>query len=268
MAVPSSGQLRLNADINLEINWTGTGTDVSLNGLSIAAGFTAPNGMKEFYWYTSAVAPSVTTNNATSVTGSQIVANGNVTSDGGGTITERGFYFGTNSSAATSNPKYTVAGTTGSFSRTFTGLSGNTTYYYWAYATNSVGTTIGNRITQATPYAYAFGNSKCFVAAPSSSAYVARYYKNLSNAWVHMGTMNKGFSGCFNHEISGRQNRGQAVGGSGTIYTEYFMYKNATGGCSGRNIYSISNSGGSVKNGGYFVNYNSWTNGELYWYAS
>ena len=37
MAVPSSGQLRLNADINLEINGTGTGTDVSLNGLSIAA---------------------------------------------------------------------------------------------------------------------------------------------------------------------------------------------------------------------------------------
>jgi hypothetical protein len=267
MAVPSSGQLRLNADINLEINGTPTGTDVSLNGLSAQAGFTAPNGMEEFYGYVSALAPSVTTNSATSVTGSQIVANGNVTSDGGGTITERGFYFGTNSSAAASNTKYTVSGTTGSFSRTFTGLSSNTTYYYWAYATNSAGTTIGSRITQATSYSYAFGNAHCFVAAPGA-AYVSRYYNNVSNAWVSMGTMNKGFYGCFDHEISGRQNRGQCVGGSGGSNTEYYMNKNAVNGCSARNIYSVSNSGGSLATGSTFVNFSRWTSAELYWYAS
>ena len=34
MAVPSSGQLRLNADINLEVNGTASGTNVSLVTLS------------------------------------------------------------------------------------------------------------------------------------------------------------------------------------------------------------------------------------------
>lgn len=268
MAVPSSGQLRLNADINLEINGTGTGTDVSLNGLSASAGFTAPNGMEEFYGYVDAIAPSVTTNNATSVTTSRIVANGNVTSDGGGTIIERGFYFGTNSSAATSNTKYTVSGTTGSFSRSFTGLSSNTTYYYWAYATNSVGTTIGSRITQATSYSYSFGTSRCFVNPPYLNNYVVRYYKNVSNGWVNMGTMGQGFAGCFNHEISGRQNRAQCLGGNGSSSIEYYMYKYALTGCSARNIYSLSNSGGNLSSGSNYVNFSRWTNAELYWYAT
>ena len=98
MAVPSSGQLRLNGDINLEINWTGTGTNVSLNGLSSEAGFAAPNGMTEFYGYVDALAPSVSTSAATSVTATSMRANGNVSSDGGATITSRGFYFGTSSS--------------------------------------------------------------------------------------------------------------------------------------------------------------------------
>ena len=149
MAVPSSGQLRLNADINLEINGTGTGTDVSLNGLSIAAGFTAPNGMEEFYGYVDAIAPSVTTNANSSVGSSSMTSNGNVTSDGGATITQRGFYFGTSSNYA-SNTKYSVSGTTGSFSRSNTGLSGGTTYYSTAYAINSVGETRGSTVSSAT----------------------------------------------------------------------------------------------------------------------
>jgi len=151
MAVPSSGQLRLNGDINLEINGTATGTDVSLNTLSSDAGFSAPNGMKEFYGYVDAVAPSVSTLTSTSVTSSSMTIRGNVTSDGGGTITERGFYFGTDLYTSTNNTKYTVSGTTGSYSRSMTGLSGGTHYGIWAYATNSVGTTIGSRVlTQTT----------------------------------------------------------------------------------------------------------------------
>ena len=160
MAVPSSGQLRLNADINLEINGTGTGTNVSLNGLSAQAGFTAPNGMEEFYGYVSALAPSVTTNSATSVTATTITSNGDVTSDGGATITERGFYFGTDGTAATSNTKYTVSGTTGTFNRVFTGLTASTTYYFWAFATNSAGTTIASRVTQATSAAQTFQTAR------------------------------------------------------------------------------------------------------------
>lgn len=145
MAVPSSGQLRLNGDINLEINGTGTGTNVSLNALSSEAGFTAPNGMKEFYGYVDAVLPNAgDISNVTGIGTSSMTVNGYITNDGGATITERGFYFGTNSNC-TSNPKYSVAGTVGNFSRTFTGLSSSTTYYMRTYAINSVGEDVGDR---------------------------------------------------------------------------------------------------------------------------
>lgn len=194
MAVPSSGQLRLNGDINLEINGTATGTDVSLNALSIAAGFSAPNGMQEFYGYVDAVAPSVSTLTSTSVTNTSMTIRGNVTSDGGGTITERGFYFGTDLYTATNNTKYTVSGTTGTFSRSMTGLSPGVTYGIWAYATNSVGTTLGSRVMTATPQPNAsalfvsFGNSYGS-APPTQNNYSCRYSpislytsRNRSNA--------------------------------------------------------------------------------------
>ena len=59
MAVPSSGQLRLRADIALEVDGDATGTNVSLGTLSNDAGFTDPDNMSEFYGYSSVTAPSV-----------------------------------------------------------------------------------------------------------------------------------------------------------------------------------------------------------------
>ena len=153
MGVPSSGQLKLrgNGDgtgINEEVFGNVTATNVSLGALATEAGFdTPPDAMREFYGYVSAVVPSVTTNLETSLTFSGFTANGNVTSDGDATITERGFYMGTDAGTATNNTKYTVSGTTGTFSRVFTSLTSSTTYYFWAFATNEIGTTIGSRVS-------------------------------------------------------------------------------------------------------------------------
>ncbi len=145
MGVPSTGQLRLRGDIALEIDGSATGSDVSLNTLSSEAGFAAPNGMTEFYGYVDAVLPNAgDISNVTGIGSSNMTVNAYITNDGGATITERGVYFGTNSNC-TSNPKYSVAGTTGSFSRTFTGLSSSTTYYMQSYAINSVGEALGAR---------------------------------------------------------------------------------------------------------------------------
>lgn len=149
MAVPGSGQLRLRADIAQEVDGSATGTNVSLRTLSDSAGKAIPDAMSEFYGYSSATAPTVTTGGASS-TNTTVYITGTVNSDGGATITERGFYFGTNSSSPTNNAKYTVSGTTGNFNTNRTGLSTNTTYYYWAYATNSQGTTYGARNQRAT----------------------------------------------------------------------------------------------------------------------
>ena len=141
MGVPSSGQLRLRGDIALEVDGNVTGTNVSLHTLAISAGFTSPDAMREFYGYVDAVVPTVTSSNNSSVGTTSMTANGNVTSDGDASITERGFYFGT-SSTYTSNTKYSVAGTTGGFSRGFSGLSSGATHYATAYAINSVGETV------------------------------------------------------------------------------------------------------------------------------
>ena len=75
-----------------------------------------------------------------------------VTSDGGETVTERGFYYGTSANPTTNGT--TVSGTTGDFSLDITGLTQNTTYYYRAYATNTNGTTTtsdGTFTTSAVP---------------------------------------------------------------------------------------------------------------------
>lgn len=156
MPVPSSGQLRLRADINQEVNGNDTDDNVSLGTLSNEAGFTEPDEMSEFYGYTSCTAPSVTTNSMSSVSYTSMTANGNVTADNGCTVTERGFYLGTNGSSPTNNTKYTSGSGTGSYSRGIGGLNAQQTYYCWAYATNSAGTAYGSRqqATTLTPATY------------------------------------------------------------------------------------------------------------------
>lgn len=154
MAVPSSGELELRGDIALEVYGTATGSNISLGAMSDLAGFPSPDAMSDFYGYSSADAPSVTTNNISNIAETSVTLNGNVTSDGGATITERGFYFGTNSASPTNNTKYTVSGTTGYYSNNRTGLSASTTYYCWAFATNSKGTTYGSRVQATTVAAF------------------------------------------------------------------------------------------------------------------
>lgn len=142
MPIVSSGEIALIADIEAEFDQTGT-TDISLFQARTDAGLSAGQvAMTDFYGLSDATAPTVATYSHIGVTSSSIHARGGVTSDGGASITERGFYLGT-STTATNNTKYTVSGTTGTFTRNITGLSASTTYYYFPYAKNSAGTTIG-----------------------------------------------------------------------------------------------------------------------------
>ena len=85
--------------------------------------------------------PTVTTSEASNITATGATLSGNVTSDGGATITARGFLYGTNSN----NLSQTVqsGSGTGSYTKALTGLTSSTTYYYKAYATNSAGTAYG-----------------------------------------------------------------------------------------------------------------------------
>ena len=87
--------------------------------------------------------PTVTTNSVTSITKNSAVCGGNVTSDGGATVTRRGVCWSTYQNPTIyDNTTYDGTGT-GSFTSHITNLSPGTTYYVRAYATNSEGTAYG-----------------------------------------------------------------------------------------------------------------------------
>ena len=93
---------------------------------------------------TGATAPSVTSLSATAISSTGATFNGCVTADGGASIADRGFYWKTSSGVTTSDTKVSEGGTTtGAFSKTLS-LTAQTHYYYKAYATNSVGTTLSS----------------------------------------------------------------------------------------------------------------------------
>lgn len=82
--------------------------------------------------------PQINSLSATNITSSSATINANVASDGGSTITSRGFYYGTTANPTTNLT--TLTGTTGAMSTPISGLTPGTLYYYRAYATNANGT--------------------------------------------------------------------------------------------------------------------------------
>lgn len=94
--------------------------------------------------------PLVTSSAASSVLTTSAVCGGNVTADGGDTVTEYGVCWSTTTNPTISNSKKAVGTGTGTFSTTITGLNAVTTYYIRAYATNSLGTSYGEQITITT----------------------------------------------------------------------------------------------------------------------
>lgn len=88
--------------------------------------------------------PSVTSVNADEITQTTATGNGNVTSDGGATITERGICWGTSANPTKANSYDTASGATGVFEAHMTSLALYTQYHWRAYAINSVGTSYGS----------------------------------------------------------------------------------------------------------------------------
>ena len=89
---------------------------------------------------------TVTTAVVTSITSTMAVSGGNVTSDGGAAVTERGVCWSTALNPITSGNKTTDGTGTGTFTSSLTSLSPKTTYYVRAYATNISGTAYGSNV--------------------------------------------------------------------------------------------------------------------------
>ena len=101
--------------------------------------------------FTTASGLPVLTTTEPTATSTTINAGGNITSDGGYSITSRGICYSTTNSTPTIADQVTTSGIgTGSFTSTITNVSVSTTYYVRAYATNSIGTGYGNILTVIT----------------------------------------------------------------------------------------------------------------------
>ena len=94
--------------------------------------------------------PTVFTLAATNVTGTSAKCGGNITADGGSTITARGICWGVSSSPTVDGDHIANGTGAGSFYVNLNDLQSGITYHVRAYAVNSVGTAYGNEITFTT----------------------------------------------------------------------------------------------------------------------
>ncbi|MHA7128113.1 MBG domain-containing protein [Algoriphagus namhaensis] len=106
----------------------------------------------------STTAPSVSTGSASAISSTSATLAGQVTGDGGDAVTARGFLYSSTDNSPTLGETGVIqladGNGLGSFNEQITALTESTTYYFRAYATNSVGTSYGETksfATQAAP---------------------------------------------------------------------------------------------------------------------
>lgn len=124
----------------------------------------ATNGIRTTYgnersFTTRSGIPVVTTTSVTNVKAATVTTGGNVTDDGGSSITARGVCWSTNPNPTVANNKSTDGTGTGIFASAPTGFQHYTKYYLRAYATNVYTTSYGGQQEFTTLVGDADGNS-------------------------------------------------------------------------------------------------------------
>jgi hypothetical protein len=97
--------------------------------------------------------PAVLSGNAiiaSAVEETSVTLTATLTSDGGDETTTRGFVYSTTTNPVISDMKVNVGTGAGSFTTAVTGLASTTTYYFKAFATNTLGTVYGPQLTVTT----------------------------------------------------------------------------------------------------------------------
>ncbi len=143
--IPTVGDLTINGDgtWSRELSGLVFGTYVITAGLS--AGDYDSEDVKELS--SSGLPPTVVTGSTADISSNAATANGNVTNSGGSAVTNRGIKYDTSSGfnpATSGTAAAATEGGSGLFSVFMTGLTEGTTYYVYAYATNSAGTSYGD----------------------------------------------------------------------------------------------------------------------------
>jgi|TARA_R100000084_G_C4652363_1_gene150603 hypothetical protein len=173
MPVPSSGELKLRADIANEVDGSATGDNVSLGTLSNSAGFSEPDAMSDFYGYSSCTYGMVVTANCDNPTINGFRMNATITNGGCGpggvndactnTSCQLDYGFRIYNTSWSLLHTYTVATAQTvsyghSYNYTWTGASYGTTYYVYAWTRKTGDSTIYQQnmksCTSSTPTTY------------------------------------------------------------------------------------------------------------------
>jgi len=139
----------------LPLGWDGSSTSTSLYAtpgitggtISVAANNSCGMSSSRTLSVVMASKPTVITTNISEATTSTAIAGGNITSDGGADIIERGVCWSTTINPTISDSKTSEGASEGSFNSTITSLTYGISYYIRAYATNCSGTSYGSEIT-------------------------------------------------------------------------------------------------------------------------
>ena len=91
--------------------------------------------------------PTVTTAIISDITQTTATAGGNVTDEGGATVTNRGIYWGESENPESTGTKMQIGSGEGAFTGDLTALEPGTTYYVKAYATNTEETAFGAQVS-------------------------------------------------------------------------------------------------------------------------
>ncbi len=94
--------------------------------------------------------PTLTTTAISLITFNSASSGGNITADGGSAVTARGVCWNTSTNPTIANSNTVDGSGIGSYTSSLTGLSGGTTYYVRAYATNACGTAYGDELSFTT----------------------------------------------------------------------------------------------------------------------
>ena len=128
--------------------------------------------------------PEVTIDDIINITDTSAICGGNVTDDGGLTITDRGVCWSTSQNPTINNPHISSGTGSGEFTSTLSGLNANTTYYVRAYATNSLGTQYGEQKLVKTMFQGVINGR--FSVSATKKVYIAKgnlQYQASTNIW-------------------------------------------------------------------------------------
>ena len=114
--------------------------------------------------------PTVTTTSPANIAYTSATVGGNVTSDGAGTVSERGVCYSTSANPTTSDNVEKSGSGVGNYTVDLYGLSDGTTYYVRAYAINEKGTSYGEELSFQT---YAFGKPTVTTTTPTNITYTS-----------------------------------------------------------------------------------------------